>query len=555
MSDVVRRNDEPSSVVSTRSEEMNIGYSRTIVRRVSHVSVSSSRVTGSDTEYVTGSVTDDDETYYGDYTSGYDARTHGDSTADTRAHDGSFVFESPQSDELSSTAGSILLDNEVVRKVQETFFFLRKPIAFLACVLPGSNFFGVFCRSVHAVTATSQRFLFKAYGIMDDTYFIPNRFVCTTPWLERARASLPSLVERFVKRALALAGVPSIADLQRRKWAEVMDSLKYASEDVASQVNFVTSEPMVPLAVFLPLFSLTTIAIARHIVLQRLDDIREGVTTDVSLGGRGTLKSSASSPSVDGQHLSAVSDKSYELYIKRMQERREEVQSTTGGIAPVPSLVMSAGLPKDDRSISTHQSTLDTSVALGVESSVSSTHDDMLKLTLSPSSEVSELSPYKPLPVAVHEIGSHILGGEVVVALVGTPSQMEISVLLSAAVAYNCQKVILPASIPELNLASVPSSLTVVQVKDVMEHIVNVEEARGLNTVGVYLYPVTPDAIELTHFTHPKSVIYIFVPETERSGNVLAHFVDQCVYLSSSDEPIPAHLCLYDRSTKITNST
>ncbi|KEG11572.1 hypothetical protein DQ04_02481070 [Trypanosoma grayi] len=526
-------------------------------------SPSPSRISGSEIDRRTASFTDEEATFYEDeYTSGYDTRTYDTRTYDTRTHDDSSFPQSPRSDELSSTFASFYLESDAARKVKSTISFLRKPLLFFSFALPGTGGIGAMCRVVHAVTvAAAQRRATERPAALNNLRALPDGYTDMPAWMKQARLALPSFVETAVKKVLRSSGVPSLADLQRERWRGAMEGLKRAGEEIISQATYVTSGPMVPLVVFLPLFSVAVITVARRVVAQQhaLHQEEEEVE-ELGLYEDEGMEHIPPQGSLDASRIPDESEiMPDKVPVKDMSNNIEDYYDNdkTGATGNSHSVrpIMGA-LHKAHSSVQapseshTNPHTMSTSRDL---SPISSVHEEAFKHVLPHHADAAAsvaLSMDEALPRGISS-APYALKGDAVAALVGSPSAKEVDVLLVAAARYNCRRLILPDSLPESALASMAPSLSIERVADVMEYIMDVEEPRGLTTIGVFLRPITDDAVELSLFTHPSAAVYVFVPATGSDENLVAHLVDRRIYVSSSlEEPIPANACFYDRSVK-----
>ncbi|AAZ12205.1 uncharacterized protein TEOVI_000352000 [Trypanosoma equiperdum] len=539
--------DYSGNTSSTYSAAVNEEF-LTPTRRT-HVSVSTSHVSSSEADFVTGSMVDDEE-YYNEYTSGYESRvyTHASFTYDE------FSSGSPNSDDLSSTFMSYYIDSVIGQKTRYFFSVLRKPIVFFSLILPGSNFVGSLGRLVYAVTVSASRRTAVNYSMGVETLCVlPKGYGHMPEHLQRARLALPSFVEYFAKMLLRLSGVPSLADLQKRKWLETVRILKSATGEIISQSAHRSSGPMIPLAVFLPVFSLSVITIARGVISrqQTYNEYEEDEDVAYEAAHSGSYKGVAASRGLDALQLSGLDDSFPNLGSEKSNEVNYSGVETPKGSPPAPELFPSPK-PQGERhapsETQTNPQTVPTSRDLSPDSSAVG---DEFKLIMSPTSEDPGRAPSAASREAVRHPKQYDLRGDVVIALTGEPSPQEVDVLLMAAAKYKCRRVILPSLVADTALASVHPLVDVVKVSDVMEHVMSVEESEGRTTVGVFLRPVTDETEELRLFTHPTSVVYIFVPAAFLEANVIAHLVDRSVYYSASlDEPFPINVCLYDRLTK-----
>ncbi|KAH9598486.1 hypothetical protein LSM04_000764 [Trypanosoma melophagium] len=539
-------------------------------------SMSPSRKSGSENDYTNRSLSNtaggvgNDDSYLSGYESRTYTRTYDTRTYDSYTYDDSSIPQSPRSDELSSTFASFYLESETFRKIRSTISFLRKPLIFFSLAIPGTGGIGAICRVVHAVTVGAVQ---RRSGITSNTlhnpYDLPDGYMRMPAWVQQARLSLPPFVEGLVKKILNSTGVPALADLQRERWAKAMEELRRAGGEIVSQTTQVTSGPMVPLVVFLPLFSFVAVSVAHRIVARRQalaeeeDDNMLEREDELDIFGSTEIEDMPFLRSVDTSknfmkatsaaltaYEQSPNGKTNQLNDDNLKNHSNDLPTGVAGLPPRPATLAPSESP-------TNPYTVPTSRDL---SPVSSIPEDGITYGDSPGAKETAAATgtrggvpvgIPTTPIQMVRTAPYALKGDVVAALVGEPSTKEVNVLLVAAARYNCRRVVLPKSVPASLLVSVPPSLSVERVKDVMEHVMSVEEPRGLTTVGVFHRPVSEKTVDLSRFTHPSSAVYIFVPSGDEGEMVVSHLVEQCIYSSSSlDEPIPANACFYDRSAK-----
>lgn len=531
------------------------------VSQMDETSLSPSRNTLSETDITGRSYLDDNQpTYDDDYTSGYETKTYFSRSFYTRTYDDSSFPRSPRSDELSSTFASFYFGGERTRKLTSTISFLRMPLLFFSVVLSGSGSIGALCRVVHAVTEAAARRRGAARQLVaDNVHLLPSGYPCLPSWMQQARLALPSTVESVVKRVLYRYGVPALADLQKKRWAEVLKGLKSGKEEIVSQATRVTSGPMVPLVIFLPVFSFAVISLARGMVARQEarrseeEEEREIERLEAEAARRMRLFRDSEVSAIAEAEMSVVSgdvpienEREYVLGPRKKEEGKPNNTGTLGShMGEIPRLPLGAHLLADNL---TSPQTVPTSRDL---SPISSIQDDVSRpmwnsgINGTESSSLLGLSALQGLRVA-----QYALQGEVVAVLAGRPSESDVSVFLVAAVRYGCSRLILPLSVPESLLVSVPLPIPTERVDDVMQRVMS-EESRGLTTVGVFLRRITEDTTELSQFTHPRSAVYVFVPAMTDNEDLIPHLVETRVFSTSSlDEPIPINACFYDRLIK-----
>ncbi|RNF00690.1 hypothetical protein TraAM80_07464 [Trypanosoma rangeli] len=551
---------------SAFSDTMNEGQTGDGDRTYEQTSLITSHRTLSESELPAGSFLDEDQTHYDDdYATGYDSRTYNSRTYDTRTYDSqtyndSSFPQSPRSDELSSTFASFYLESSAARKVRSVFSFLNRPLFFFSAVLTGSGGIGTMCRVVHAITvAATQRQVRHKPSLLHDLHGLPDGYPNVPEWMQQARLALPLVVEGLVKKALCACGVPALADLQKARWARALGSLESAKNEIISQTTHVISGPMVPLVIFLPLLSFFAISVARCSVARRqarLAEEEEFPPLSVDEAEKVSFLRSSEFPDVIvAEESSIFAEETLEHPVKVYTNGHAAEQAVPPAAVSVrPFLKKDTSGAQSPSEDPTSPNTVPTSRDL---SPIPLVDEDALKsmqgfgvngTRFSPPTERLHLQPFNVAPYA--------LRGDIVAALMGTPTAREINVLLIAASRYNCRRVIVPAQVPASDLVSVPSSLSIERVDDVMQEVMSEEEPRGLTTVAVFLRPVTEDTVELSLFQHPSAAVYVFVAAHGVDEDVVSYLVDKRIYTAPSlDEPIPANACFYDRSVKERDGT
>ncbi|ESS69901.1 hypothetical protein TcG_03927 [Trypanosoma cruzi] len=527
-------------------------------------SLLTSHRTMSETDLRTGSFLDEEQTQY-EYTTGYDSRTYYSRTFETRTYDDSSFPQSPRSDELSSTFASFYMESEAARKVKSTIFFLRRPLIFFFMALSGSGGIGTMCRVVHAITvAATQRHARHITSPLNDLNSLPDGYPSVPEWMRQARLALPSIVEVLVKKLLRTCGVPALADLQKDRWAAALGSLESAREEIISQTTHVVSGPMVPLVIFLPLFSFSVISIARRIValrqVRQAEEEEEFQQMGIDEAEKVGIPHSAELSAIQEAEASNISVDGAIVHTAKFYENREVTKSAVVTTSEVAAAHVSLETnvssfikrPTGLHSPSENQTSPHTVPTSRDLSPVSVVTEDAVKTNQVFGANGSD-SPLPQERVSLQglNVAPYALKGDVVAALLGTPTVKEANVLLIAASRYNCRRVIIPSRVAASSLVSVSPSLSIERTDDVLQHVMSVEEPRGLTTVAVFLRPVTDDAVELSAYKHPSAAVYMFLAASGVEEDVVAHLVDQRIYSASSlDEPMPANACFYDRSVK-----
>ncbi|KPA86774.1 hypothetical protein ABB37_00841 [Leptomonas pyrrhocoris] len=219
----------------------------------------------------------DDEDY--EYSSGYDSMTYGDAS-----------LRSPNS-ELSSTFASFYYENEFMIKARSTLRFLRRPLYYFAFAAAGSGAVGSVFR---LATTVVKRHLDSGVDLVDASLSalpggagsalqsaglgagaqLPSGYPNVPAWLQEVRASLPSVVEAPAAWLLQRNNIPVLSDLVSQQQQKQLPISATASARFGSQVSSGVQEawcswqktgPAIPVALFLPLFSVVAVKVAQHV--------------------------------------------------------------------------------------------------------------------------------------------------------------------------------------------------------------------------------------------------------------------------------------------------
>ncbi|KAG5501812.1 hypothetical protein JKF63_04081 [Porcisia hertigi] len=214
-------------------------------------------------------------TYDDDYSSGYGSLTYGDS-----------ALRSPQS-ELSSTFASLYYENPYVVNTRATLHFLRRPLYYLAFTTAGSSAVGSVFR---LATTFAKRFVSTGTSIADSPIgaypgsaarcagsspSLPSGYPNVPEWLRDVRASLPRVMEAPAAWMLHRYGIPVLSEvMQRQEQESAAATAAEAAAAMAAHVSSGTQEvlqawqktgPAIPVALFLPIFSVVVFKVAQHV--------------------------------------------------------------------------------------------------------------------------------------------------------------------------------------------------------------------------------------------------------------------------------------------------
>lgn len=266
--------DAPSSLDYSSVSRTYLSNSRASGRRAV-----SEDYTGTASYYSNGGATSnsygyDDE----DYSSGYGSLTYGDS-----------ALRSPQS-ELSSTFASLYYENRFVVSTRATLHFLRRPLYYFAFATAGSGALGSVCR---LATTFARRCADGGAAMADPSLGaypgsaascaaatevggLPAGYPAVPGWLRDVRASLPGVLEVPAAWMLRRHGIPVLSEVLQRQHAEsaTAAAAAAAAAAMAAQVRSGVQEvwqvwqrtgPAIPVALFLPVFSLVVFKVAQHV--------------------------------------------------------------------------------------------------------------------------------------------------------------------------------------------------------------------------------------------------------------------------------------------------
>ncbi|GET89414.1 hypothetical protein, conserved [Leishmania tarentolae] len=266
---------DPSSHISEDAAS-SLDYSSVSQTYLSHSRTSgmqahSEDYSGTASYYSNGGDASNSFTYDDDYSSAYGSLSYGDS-----------ALRSPQS-ELSSTFASLYYENEYVVSVRSTLSFFRRPICYFAFTTAGSSAVGSICR---LATTFAKRFGDSGASIADSSLgahpgsaqscagtcaSLPLGYLNVPEWLRGLRASLPTLMEVPAAWMLRRHGIPVLSEVMQKQQRE---SAAAAAATMAEQVSsgmqemwqsWQKSGPAIPVALFLPIFSIVVFKVAQHV--------------------------------------------------------------------------------------------------------------------------------------------------------------------------------------------------------------------------------------------------------------------------------------------------
>ncbi|KPI85056.1 hypothetical protein ABL78_5894 [Leptomonas seymouri] len=328
-----------------------------------------------------GSNSYDDEDY--EYSSGYDSMSYGDT-----------VLRSPHS-ELSSTFASFYYENEWAVRARSTLHFLRRPLYYFAFATAGSGAIGSIFR---LATTVVKRHLDGGAGLVDLSLGalsggtgsvlnsagaqsgakLPSGYPNVPAWLQEVRASLPSAMEVPATWLLQRNNIPVLSDIVEQQQhvpsQAPLFSRAAAPPSLASHVTTGAQEawqswqkvgPAIPVALFLPLFSVVAIKVARHVrpnshhlteLLRAQQDIEDAEAASAYLSTTSPARAmSVNASPIAASAAAAAASASSSVGNSSTQWNMMEVPPTSRGAAPSPPQV-----PPVDIAGATRAAALDT---------------------------------------------------------------------------------------------------------------------------------------------------------------------------------------------------
>lgn len=424
---------------------------------------------------------------------------------------------------LSYSVSHTLFESVVVQRVKRITRAVEKPLLFGVMSLAGSRVLRLLVALSNTVLLTrpsdvgvSSEVDGMPLGVGAEPV-LPEGYPAVPPWMQELRASLPvQLVERPITRWLRWTGIPVLSEAIHgeagQRWSaaatavsEGMRKLKSASQ---SEVEvWVTSQPMIPTAVVLPLLTLVLLHVGRSWSEQRMEKQRESMVRTWMQDSPSDLLSGVVPRSL--RELSPILPDVSGGYSEPQWSPRD-MQSPNPHPSATPSVdpVASPANISDSAKAEPHSS--DEEPTEGEMERILKTPIGRAGLTVGQEGEndgpPAMLSPHvlPPVPVQVFATGT------VVAALVGEPTLAEVNRVLTASSAYGCMKVLLPLSVRSMLHVAVSPGTALECTSNVLKDVMELGEQRQMAVVNVLARAVTAEAVHLSVFKHPPTGIYVF---------------------------------------------
>lgn len=306
-------------------------FTRSTTASRSQATPSRSGVTGASDLYgssagegISGSVDEDRE-----YSSGYDSLSFS----------GYESTRSPLSgSEMSSTFASFYYENEFLGRVRHTISFFRRPLYFAVFAVGGSGVMGSVFRAVRLLTRIHVESDLGRRPPFPTGPPKPAGYPDLPAWLQEVRASLPVAVVKPAEWTLRWHGVPILSEVQRASQAAVQQRVSDGLE--AAKAAWRLSGPVVPIGLFLPLFTFIVLRISSKVLAKKHDapDFLVGDNGVVTFIGEG-----------DGDRLRSLVETVKDLR-STLPAQVEEEADVTSGVGPPKDAQKNTSLEVDEES-------------------------------------------------------------------------------------------------------------------------------------------------------------------------------------------------------------
>lgn len=443
-------------------------------------------------------------------------------------------------------------ENPVVGWIRDVARRIQTPTLYVFMLVAGSRVIQSFSRLSRTAFLTQPGYAMAAASVEP---VLPEGYVAPPRWLMDWRASLPWIVERPIVSLLKSRGVPVVSELLARQPA-VGSRLSGAARDLAERVRllrstgngevWLSSGPMLPAVLFLPLFTVMMLKLAHAVRKKRYRDIS------------GLGRSDSEAPS-------EVHRNSYREVSPPSRDQDGDEPSWMRRISPSPdgaagAVLSSSGTAEvsppsqvsgvEERARSQTMEPRDPSPPPGVLRTPKGRAVSPLDLSTKSSPNVV------PSPLVVSSMEALEFSG-VVVALVGNATLGEVNRVLAACGKYKCARTILPKSAQTFDHIVLPPSATVEYSPNVLQAAHEVGNRRGIPLIGVLACADVEGATHLPSFTHPASCIYVFLAASGVTAEEVGSVVATCVYAFESRTPtstIPINECFSLRSHGVSGS-
>eukprot|EP00796_Vickermania_ingenoplastis_P009179 gene9179-6456_t len=397
--------------------------------------------------------------------------------------------------DLSSSLSNLFYESPALLRLQRVARALERPLLFAVVTAAGSRFVQGLRRLCSTVSLTRNA---MGWGTPREGpgLEVPDGYPLLPGWLHDLRAALPTfLVERPLAYCLRAHGVPVLSETMPGSTALT------GSEDV-----WVSSGPMIPAAVFLPIFTLVLLQLARVVGRMRRADVGISLTA------------------ADDGSVSEVADAPY----RERSPPGLEDEMVWGSDSPSPSASAQPQSDADSGYVRTPKGRA------------------LSPMDLTSRTDTKVPSALLTAPHAIHRFAS----GTVISALIGSPTVAEVNTVLLASLRYGCFKTILPLSTKTLDHIALPPSAPVEYSISVLDAAVEVANRRGMSLVGVLPDMRVPGAVHLRTFQHPPLCIYIFVAANCAEVEFLSRTAQSTVYVFEGEAQrslIPINECFSQR--------
>lgn len=419
---------------------------------------------------------------------------------------------------LSSSMSHALFESPMAQTVKRFVRAVERPLLFGATAVAGSRVLRLLVALSNTVFLTHPSGIGGSSAVdgmlmeVGGERGLPEGYPVVPQWMQEMRASLPvQLVEKPVMRWLRWSGIPVLSEgLQNeagQRWssttAAVSEGVRALKEMSRGDVEvWVTSRPMIPTIVMLPVLTLVLLRIGRSWNEQRVKEMREAALPNWIDESVSELPSGIAVGS--HRELSPPVEAPREEYL----EGRWIAQGVQSPVPlPSPSPCASPVRPPDSSEHDT-VSAGEEPVSPEMQRILKTPESSAVLRKMAPSASGSAHVTFPPLREPLVERMFSM--GTVFAALVGVPTQEEVSQVLMACVEYGCMKVLLPLSAQSMVHTTVPLTTSVEFSADVLKAVENLSGQSQIPIVGVFARAVVPDAVHLSLFKHPPTGIYVF---------------------------------------------
>lgn len=445
---------------------------------------------------------------------------------------------------LSSSMSRTLFESVLVQRVKRIGRALEQPVLFGMVALAGSRVLRLLAALSNTVLLTRP----TGFGVSSEVdgmpvgveveRVLPDGYPAVPRWMQELRASLPvRLVEQPIKQWLQWRGIPVLSEVMHgetgQRWtaaagavSESVRALRRASKGDVEV--WVTSSPMIPTAVVLPVLTLVLLRVGQSWGEWRVGKQRRSVVRSwMRDPARGEHAGSVPglyreiSPIVAGSN-ERYSDSPWMTHAAPLPEKSVSRSPSAGSV--LPPVADPAPVPEHSRT--------------PVEEPENVAKEFIVKTPVGRAKLMEEVesggrggTPVMDSPLARSpRMNRMFTVGTVVAALLGVPTLAEVNKVLTASAAYGCTKVLLPLSAQSLPRVTLSSPTSVECTSDVLRDVVELGEQRQMTVVGVLARAVVAEAVHMSVFKHPPSGIYVFSAATGVAFEEVTKAASQMVY-------------------------